>query len=116
MYRNHMQKRPCDCGCNNNCMEEELYCDICANVKNPNKYYDECECGFEEMFNLFPENPMLGQSYVPWQVMEQTYRPEVGLRMGTIFPELVSPYVPGQSKEEIEFIARTNKIGEGCNR
>ena len=36
--------------------------------------------------------------------------------MGTIFPELVSPYVPCQSIEEIEFIKATNKIGKGCNR
>lgn len=36
--------------------------------------------------------------------------------MGTIFPELVSPYEPCQSIEDIEFIRATNKIKEGCNR
>ena len=71
---------------------------------------------FDEEYNPFPENPVLAQSYVPWQVMDQTFKPHVGLRMGTIFPELVSPYMPGQSMAEIEYIRRTNKIGEGCNK
>lgn len=30
--------------------------------------------------------------------------------------ETVSPYVPGQSMEEINFIKKTNKIGKGCNQ
>ncbi|MBO4816566.1 MAG: spore coat associated protein CotJA [Clostridia bacterium] len=65
---------------------------------------------------MFPENPMLAQSYVPWQVMDKTFVPSVGLKMGTIFPELVSPYMPGDSMRQIEYIKRTNKIGEGCNK
>ena len=116
MYRNYMQKNSYDCGCNDNYMEENLFNDICANVKGYNKQYDECECGFEESESLFPDNPMFGQSYVPWQIMSRTYKPEVGWRMGTIFPELVSPYMPGQSEEEMEYIASRNKIGEGCNK
>ena len=35
--------------------------------------------------------------------------------MGTIFPELVSPYCPNQSLEEINYLKRTNQIGGGCN-
>ena len=70
---------------------------------------------FDEEFNMFPSNPMYGQSYVPIQVMGRTFKPEVGLKHGTIFPELVSPYCPNQSIEEIEFIRMNNKIGEGCN-
>lgn len=35
--------------------------------------------------------------------------------MGTIFPELVSPYMPGQSQREIEYIRNMNQIKEGCN-
>ena len=54
----------------------------------------------------------LAQSYVPWQVMGETFTPEMGLRMGTIFPELVSPYSPGESLEIMEFLARRNTIGE----
>ena len=33
-----------------------------------------------------------------------------------LFPELVSPYFPGQSMEEINFIERSNQIGKGCNK
>ena len=65
--------------------------------------------------SIFPENPMYAQSYVPWQTMDKIFAPDVGLKMGTIFPELVSPYKPGQSAKEIEYIKRTNRK-EGCNK
>ena len=61
-------------------------------------------------------NPMLGQSYVPYQYMDKTFKPCVGLKMGTIFPELVSPYVPGQSMEQIRMIENMNTIGKECNK
>ena len=91
--------------------------DKCQNTNSYCKEYDndECECGFDEEVGVFPTNPMLGQSYVPIQYMDRTFKPAVGLRMGTIFPELVSPYVAGQSMEEIAYIEATNQIGEGCN-
>mgnify|MGYP000849262838 FL=1 len=76
---------------------------------------NSCDCGFDEEDTGFPTNPMYGQSYVPVQQMEDIFTPCVGLKMGTIFPELVSPYRPGQSMEEIQFIEDMNKIGEGCN-
>ena len=47
---------------------------------------------------------------------DKTFKPEVGLKMGTIFPELVSPYSPCQDMREMEYIAATNKIKEGCNK
>ena len=28
-------------------------------------YNQDCGCGFDEYDNIFPENPMLAQSYVP---------------------------------------------------
>lgn len=90
----------CSCMDNNNC--------------NKNRY--NCECGFEQEDSVFPENPMFGQSYVPIQKMNKTFTPCVGLKMGTIFPELVSPYFPCQSIEENAFIKAKNEIGEGCNR
>ena len=79
---------------------------------------DECECGFDEEYEMgvFPENPMLAQSYVPIQFMDKTFKPNVGLKMGTIFPELVSPYMPCQSMRVNEFLEATNKVGEGCNK
>ena len=48
----------------------------------------------------------LAQSYVPWQVMGETFAPAEGLRMGTIFPELVTGYVPGESLEIMNFLAK----------
>ncbi len=76
-----------------------------------------CSCGFDmDSEAVFPVNPTLAQSYVPIQRMNKIFSPEVGLKMGTIFPELVSPYSPGQSIQEIEYLKATNPIGEGCNR
>ena len=82
---------------------------------NYNNNMDSCACGFDEEFNSFPTNPMYGQSYVPIQIMDRTFKPSVGLKNGTIFPELYSPYCPNQSIEKIEYIRMTNKIGKGCN-
>ncbi len=113
-----------------NCRTNKIYCCSSSNDKSNMlenicddmlchdncKHNDECTCGFDEEESVFPVNPMFGQSYVANQILNKTFTPEVGLRMGTIFPELVSPYVPGQSMDEIDFIKKTNKIKEGCNR
>ena len=111
------------CGCFNNCnaCSDIKYdeCDIetkCNNIVSYENESDECACGFDEDYNGFPEYQMYAQSYVPVQVINNVFKPEVGLKHGTIFPELVSPYCPGQSLEEIEYIKATNKIKEGCNR
>ena len=105
------------CDLNNDIIEES-----CNNTTNSiysqcnqNTYTDCCECGFDEEYSVFPENPMLGQSYVPIQYMDKTFKPCIGLKMGTIFPELVSPYEPCQSMREIDFIASRNSVKEGCN-
>ena len=101
--------------CANNNVIEDKCDDVCpCNFEECNT--DQCECGFDEEYNVFPENPMLGQSYVPIQYMDKTFKPCVGLKMGTIFPELVSPYMPCQSMREIDYIAATNTIKEGCNK
>jgi len=118
MFRNH---RKCYCMNNsyknNSCeLQKDIIEDECNDVNSYEKHMDSCSCGFDEEYNVFPENPMLAQSYVPIQIMDKIFKPNVGLKMGTIFPELVSPYVPGQSMEEIEYIRRTNKIGKGCNK
>ena len=100
-------------------LENEMLETSCSSAYSPctqNDYMDCCECGFDEEYNVFPENPMLGQSYVPMQYMDKTFKPSVGLKMGTIFPELVSPYTPCQSMREIDYIAATNTIKEGCNK
>ena len=95
--------------------------DKCNNDCSTNCSYEQqepvdcCECGFDEEPSFFPANPMLAQSYVPIQTMDKTFTPCCGLKMGTIFPELVSPYAPCQSIDEINYLKKTNKIGEGCN-
>ena len=102
---------------NNSCeLQNDILEDKCSDVISYENYDDGCGCGFDEEYNMFPENPSLAQSYVPIQYMDKTFKPCVGLKMGTIFPELVSPYVPGQSMEEIEFIRNANTIGKGCNK
>lgn len=112
------------CNCNkcpnmNNQDISDVLEDVCDDVDTLSAFdedEDSCGCGFNPGMSVFPENPTLAQSYVPYQFMNETFKPCVGLKMGTIFPELVSPYVPCQSIEEIEFIKATNKIGKGCNR
>ena len=94
--------------------EPTVWEDICADVPSGASSYDSCLCGFDDE-QLFPSDPMFGQSYVPWQTMQKTFTPRVGLKMGTIFPELVSPYEPCQSMKEIAHIAAMNHIGRGCN-
>lgn len=106
---NSYQNHSCD-------LQEEVLEDKCENINSYENYNDDCSCGFDEEYNIFPETPSLAQSYVPYQYMNKTFKPCVGLKMGTIFPELVSPYVPCQSMEEINYIRKTNAIGKGCNK
>ena len=82
---------------NNTCeMQNDIMETKCNNVVSYEENSNSCDCGFDEEQSVFPEN--------------------VGLKMGTIFPELVSPYSPCQSMEEINYIAMTNEIGKGCNK
>ena len=118
MFRNYRK-----CYCMNNSYQNdscEIQTDIiekqCNDVASYEDHIDSCSCGFDEEYNVFPENTMLAQSYVPFQYMDKTFKPCVGLKMGTLFPELVSPYVPCQSMEEINFIRESNEIGKGCNK
>ncbi len=102
---------------NNNCNNKDILENSCQNNCPCQNYdNDSCECGFDEDYeDVFPTNPKLAQSYVPVQYMDKTFKPCVGLKMGTIFPELVSPYAPGQSMKEIQYLQNSNEIGEGCN-
>ena len=103
---------------NNSCelQNNDIIENQCSNVNSYEEDYDSCGCGFDEETSVFPENPMLAQSYVPYQYMDKTFKPCVGLKMGTIFPELVSPYVPCRDMQEQKFIEATNEIGKGCNK
>lgn len=117
MYNRRYRKCCCQKNFDQNIIETACNdCGVTADYYTPSSN-DSCECGFEEQLNnVFPANPMLAQSYVPIQTMDRTFTPCVGLRMGTIFPELVSPYAPCQSIEENAFIKAMNTIGKGCNK
>ena len=118
--------RRCNCMCcnNNNQVLEDVCDDVssyntsgcnschmnCCEMNNYN-----CGCGFDEEESVFPSNPLLAQSYVPIQTLDKTFTPCCGLKNGTIFPELVSPYAPCDSMEFIRYLKNRNSIGEGCN-
>ena len=110
-YNNNILESECKkCGINDNLYETDV---LDTNIS------DDCKCGYDtenSNKNVFPENPVLGQSYVPIQYMDKTFKPCVGLKMGTLFPELVNPYYPCQSMEENAFIKAMNTTGEGCNK
>ena len=77
---------------------------------------NKCQCGFADEQNVFPTNFMYGQSYVPIQHLNETFKPEVGLKMGSLFPELVSPYEPGDSMCEIAYLRKkTGNLGQCCD-
>lgn len=123
MYRCYNNRHCCyhQNMCNNMDEKNPALEDICDDVTDNDNccckdMYDECKCGFDEEDSVFPMNPMLGQSYVPVQRMTKTFTPCCGLKNGTIFPELVSPYYPCQSIEDIEYIRSRNTIGKGCNK
>lgn len=107
----------CNCGCNRN------YNRTCPNSRT-NNYSTGNNFGtntgnFSNSFNNsnnnnpFPTNYLYGHAYTPNQMMTNTFDPETGLMHGTIFPELVSPYSPGQSIDFIEYLKNTNRNG-GC--
>ena len=107
-----MYQKCLKCNLNNSITDNDLE----DSIENDLDMLNECSCGYNEEQSLFPDKAVLGQSYVPIQVMDKTFKPCVGLKMGTIFPELVSPYMPGQSLKEIEYLKRRNSILEGCNK
>lgn len=71
----------------NNCCDSRIYANICHSTQS-----------------AFPENYLYGHAYTPVQTMNKTFTPEIGLSNGTIFPELVSPYSPGQSMDFINYL------------
>ena len=59
----------------------------------------------------FPKNAMFGHAYVMDQVLRNTFSPEEALKKWTVFPELFSPYSPGDSMREIEFLKNYGRGG-----
>jgi hypothetical protein len=75
----------------------------------------QCECGFDDEYNEnFTSIPMYGHAYVPNQRMEEIFNACNGLENGSIFPELIFPYSPGDSIVEANYLAE-NTIESGCN-
>lgn len=99
--------------CSNNTEQNQDLVFENDNIPIYNNNIQSCNCGFNTN-SVFPQNWMYAHSYVVNQRLNQIYTPEMGLKMGTIFPELVSPYCPNQSSEEISFL-RSSNTGGGCN-
>ena len=66
------------------------------------------------VISVFPINPEYGQSYVPFQRFGKTFNTSLGLKNGTIFPELVRTYEPGDSMRVIELL-KSNNNEKGWN-
>lgn len=103
-----------DCGCSDENMYEQS-CPCSMNTMNYNNQNDtnSCSCGFESS-NNFPNTLLYAHSYVPHQHMNNVYTPCLGLKLGSIFPELVSPYCPGQSQEVMNYLRNSKDFKGGC--
>ena len=77
-----------------------------------NARHNICNCRNNcSMMAGFPNNPMYGHAYVPNQIYRgNSFTPSQGLQNGTMFPELVSPYMPLDSMRVIETLR--NREGE----
>jgi len=51
-----------------------------------------CECE-DQTIPMFPDKIMLATAYIPFQHAKCIYSPAKGLSEGSIFPDLVMPYM-----------------------
>lgn len=94
-----MCRSSCSNNNNNNCQYNTGYSNSCnSTVFNTN--------GFESY--------SYANAYVPNQVLGTPFSPMQGLQNGTMFPELVRPYYPGQSLEQMNYL-RYGRRGGCCN-
>lgn len=109
-----MYRQCCNNSCNT-CSNDEMFEQSCMMSQIPYspENSDSCSCGFEQS-DIFPNTLLYGNSYVPHQYMNNIYRPNIGLKMGTIFTELVSPYCPGQSQEIMNILRQNRDFEGGC--
>ena len=98
-----------NCGCRNrnNMNYFNMY-----NQNNSNCCYMNANTN-NNCSNPFPDNFLYGHAYTPTQNLRDTFDPQTGLDNGSMFPELVSPYYPGQSMDFIEYLKTTGRNG-GC--
>lgn len=71
-----------------------------------------CSCRNCRELPELPENPVLANSYVPYQTYECIFDPAEALANGTAFPELVRPYDPNQSQCIIKYLEGTKTCEE----
>lgn len=105
----------CNNNSNCNCMNHNENHSNC-NCMNHNDNNYNCRCANNNEYtnsNPFPCNYLYGHAYTPNQTINELFDPQTGLDNGSMFPELVSPYYPGQSMEFIEYLKTTGRNG-GC--
>lgn len=101
-----------NCGCNRNCNCNSRRTCCRRNMMNNNSCVYANICNNTNNRSAFPDNYLYGHAYTPNQTMNKTFTPEVGLEHGTIFPELVSPYYPGQSMDFINYLRNGGNANE----
>lgn len=100
----------CSCNCRRNCSENSMNSGIFNNITESNNGFvsacnrcNSCNSCVTPQ-QAFPDNYLYGYAYTPVQTINETFSPRVGLQNGTIFPELVSSYSPGQSMDFINYL------------
>lgn len=76
------------------------------------------ECRNCKELPVMPKNPMLANSYVPYQYVDaenDTMCPIESLAHGTTFSELVDHYTPGESQCIIRYLEGTETCEEVCD-
>lgn len=101
--------RRCNCNSTQNLnVYSNSSCNMCSSKCSRKRcctprIYDTI-CSNSNSTPAFPDNYLYGHAYTPNQRLENVFLPEIGLNNGTIFPELVSPYSPGQSMDFINYL------------
>lgn len=88
------------------CNSRRNYNEMFNNTSNNSLNNNCCRCNNSCNIPVqpFPDNYLYGHAYTPVQTMNETFNLNDGLKNGTIFPELVSPYYSGQSMDFINYL------------
>ncbi len=100
------------CSCSNNS------CNSCRNNFNAFNNsassfngYNGLNGGGYSSSNFSNSGMSYGNAYVPNQTLNTVFSPMEGLSNGTMFPELVRPYCPGQSLEIMNYLKYSDRGG-----
>lgn len=79
--------RNCLCQKNYNTKIIETACDECGTTADYHTDNNDssCDCGFDQGESVFPQNPVLAQSYVPIQTLDKTFVPCTRFKNGYHF-------------------------------